>query len=301
MKKVIILLLFLPGFVSAQTFSNSKLGASVGLLFNFGSHVNSIGLAANTYYHDYFYQVNAGSTITFNLTGYGKRKNYFESRTSLGLILLAGKREITPDFQLNGLFHNTSYNYGLGYNFLWYYDNAGTSQLSGGWSGHLKNFSILFENDVFGGQAKDRFRTGHLALNYRYQDFKFSTGLYIWTGETANSVWQKVSLDECPSGYRILEDLPYGKTSHGIWYGGIVYNLGAGQFVHFKLGLDSEKIRHAFQNRLIHDLIFLPKSVERNTPHYPRLDQNGCAVFEDTLVRKSNFYFQQGLNENWSN
>lgn len=299
--KLSTLLLFFPIFAIGQSFSNQRLGASVGLLINVGTHVNSIGLSVNTYYKDYFYQVNAGSSFTFNLTSYGGRKKFWESRNSLGLILLAGKKQVMPDFQLNGLLHNTSYNYGLGYNYIWYFDNAQTSQLSGGWAAHIKSFSVLFENDVFGGQAKDRFRTGHLAFTYRDNDFKFATGLYLWTGETANSIWDKTPLENCPSGFRILEDLPYGKTSHGILYGGLTYNVGYGQFAHFKTGIDSEKIRHAFQNRLIHDLLFLPKSVERNTPHYPRLDKEGCPVFEDSLVRKSKFYLQFGANENWSN
>lgn len=301
MKRVIFILFFIPLILQGQTISNQKLGASIGLLLNFGTHVNSVGFAVNAYYTDYFYQLNTGSSFTFNFTGYGNRKNYWESRTNLGLILLAGKREMAPDFQLNGLLHNTSFNYGIGYNYIWYYDNAATSQLSGGWSLHLKNTSILFENDVFAGQAKDRFRTGHLTFNYRYEDFKFTAGLYIWTGETANSVWEKVSMDQCPSGFRILEELPFGKTSHGIVYGGVNYNLGYGQIAQARIGVDSERLRHSFQNRLTHDLVFLPKSIERNTPHYPRLDENGCAVFEDSLVRKDKFYFQLGSNENWSN
>jgi hypothetical protein len=255
----------------------------------------------NSFYHDYFYQINAGSTFTINLTNYGKRKNFWESRNSLGLILLGGKKEMTPDFQLNGLLHNSTYNYGLGYNYIWYFDNAKTSQLSGGWAVHLKSFSLLLENDIFGGQGKDRFRTGHITMNYRLKDFKFTTGLNIWTGETANSIWNKEGFDKCPSGYRELENLPYGKTSHGIVYGGISYNLGYGQYTTMRIGVDSEKIRHAFQNRLMHDLIFLPKKIERKTPHYPRLDDFGCPVFEDSLVRKSKFYCQLGTNENWSN
>lgn len=301
MKKIFFLLFLTPFSSFEQTFKAEKVGMSIGILFNVGAHVNSVGIAFNGYYHDYFYQINAGSTFTFNLTNYGKRKHFWETRNSLGLILLGGKKEMTPDFQLNGLLHNSNYNYGLGYNYIWYFDNAKTSQLSGGWAVHLKSFSLLLENDIFGGQGKDRFRTGHLTMNYRLKDFKISTGLNIWTGETANSIWNKEGFDKCPSGYRELENLPYGKTSHGILYGGISFNLGYGQFANTRIGVDSEKIRHAFQNRLMHDLIFLPKKFERKTPHYPRLDDLGCPVFEDSLVRKSKFYFQLGINENWSN
>jgi hypothetical protein len=301
MKKGVLFLLLIPGFLFGQTISNTRFGASFGVLLNFGSHVNTVGLSLNSYYQDYFYQINVGSSLTYNLKGYGNRSDFWESRTTLGVLLLGGKRQIKPDFQLNGLFHNSSYNYGIGYNYIWYYDNAQTSQLSGGWSIHLKNTAVLIENDVFGGQAKDRFRTGHIAVTYRNNDIKLSTGLYIWTGETANSIWTKIRSEKCPSGYRILEDLPYGKTSHGILYGGISYNLGYAQFAQARIGLDSERIRHIFQNRLAHDLQFLPSSVERNTPHYPRLDAIGCPVFNNDSIRKNKLYFQIGSNENWSN
>jgi hypothetical protein len=290
-----------PIYSFEQTFKAERFGMSVGLLLNVGTHVNTIGITLNSYYQDFFYQVNAGSSFTYNLTGYGNRKNFWESRNSLGLLLLGGKKEMKPDFQLNGLLHNSAFNYGIGYNYIWYFDNVKTSQLSGGWGVHVKSFSLLLENDIFGGQGKDRFRTGHVTMNYRLNDFKITTGLNIWTGETANSEWQKSSFDKCPSGYRELDNLLYGKTSHGILYGGLSYNLGYGQFTTMRIGIDSENIRHAFQNRLMHDLIFLPKRIERKTPHYPRLDEFGCPVFEGSLIRKSKFYFQQAFNENWSN
>jgi len=271
------------------------------LIFTFGSHVNRTGIAINTYYQDHFYQFNLGTTLTFNLNGYGQRKKFWEMRNSLGLILLAGKTNSIHDFQLDGLNHNTNYNYGLGYNYLWYYDNAGTSQRSGGWAVHLKNLSVLFENDFFGGQGKDRFRSGHLALTYKYDKLKFNTGLYFWTGETAGSFWDKTPLENCPAGFRDLQGLPYGKTSHGILYSGVQYNLGYGQFTSFKIGVDSENLRHSFQNRLIHDQIFLFGTVKQNTPHYPRLNEFGCPVFDKKEARKDRFFFQQGFNDTWSN
>jgi len=301
MKKLLFILILMHGNADAQTFRNEKFGISMGIVLNVGTHSDRIGFLLNTFYHDYFYQFNAGGMISLNIKGYGGRKRFLEARNYLGLILLTGKKEMLPDAQTDGLLHNTSYNYGLGYNYLWYFDNAGTSQLSGGWSAHVKRFSMLFENDVFGGQAKDRFRTGHIAFNYRYEQLKFSTGLYIWTGETAHSVWQKVSFENCPSGFRILEDLPYGKSSHGIFYGSVNYSLGYGQYLHARIGLDSEHIRHGFQNRLIHDLLFLPSAIERNTPHYPRLDDKGCAVFVKDSVRRDRVFLQVGANENWSN
>ncbi len=302
MKIKLLLISFLIGTSGLTQFvSEPRMGVNASLILNFGSHVNSIGVNLKAYYQDYFFQLNTGSSITRNITSYGSRKHFWESRSVLGLILLGGERSNTIDFQLDGLNHQSPYNYGVGYNYLWYYDNAGTSQLSGGWSLHLKKFALYMENDVFGGQAKDRYRSGHFAVNYRYEDFKFGTGFYIWTGETDGAVWERIPSIDCPYGFKILEDNPFGKTSHGILYSSVFYNGPYGQNVFLKLGVDDENIRNFVQNRLIHDLIWLPKGIERKTPHYPRLDSLGCPVFFKEEARKPKVYFQTGSGDNWSN
>lgn len=294
----------LPFFVMngfSQTVSFDHFGASAGLILNFGTHVNSIGFSVKGYYTDYFYQINTGSSITCNLTSYGSRKKYWESRSFIGGVLLGGRKDNTIDFQLDGLTHQTIYRNGIGYNYIWYFDNSGTSQLSGGFGLMINKLSILFENDLFAGQGKDRFRTGHILITYRNRESKFGTGVYLWTGETNGSTWEKIASKKNPYGYKKLSDLPYGKTSHGILYGSVNYNLGYGQTAYFKTGIDSEQIRHIVQNRLIHDLIFLPNSVKHNTPHYPRLNSEGLPVFNKKEIRKNKFYLQTGFNENWSN
>lgn len=288
-------------YSQGQSFRMNNFGGAVGLVFNFGSHQQSIGVSTKAYYTDYFYQLNLGNTFTFNGTSFGKRKNFFENRLYAGVALLAGKKESIYDFELDGLAHQTSYNYGIAFNYLIYTDNVGTSQLSGGWGVHLKNVSLKFENDVFGGQARDHFRTGHLTVSYKTENFKFSSGLYIWTGETRGSTWEHSSHTKMPSGFRLLEELPYGNTSHGVLYGGVLVRMPYGNNAHLRLGVDSEHIRHGFQNRFAHDLMLLPKKMERNTPHYPRLDENGCAVFEKELVRKDQIYLQFGINDSWGN
>ncbi len=301
MNKLILHLTFLlPSCFIAQTYNSENFGVTVGVNLRFGTHINSIGLLIHTYYLRNSFQINFGNTVSYNLTSYGNRRYFSESRTSLGLILLAGKKEQIPDFQLDGLLHNSSSNCALGYNYIWYNDNAHTSQHSGGWSLNLKKTTILFENDVFSGEGKDRFRSGHLVFSYRNNPWKLIGGISIWTGETAQTIWQKTSFPGCPNGFRSLEETSYGKTSHGILYGGFTYDLGSGQSLTYRMGADSEHIRHSFQNRLMHDMIFLPSKIKRNTPHYPRLDKNGCPVFEKNKVRKTEIYFQGGLNINWN-
>jgi hypothetical protein len=287
-------------FSWGQFKSSPAIGFQLGAAIQFGSHLNAVGISGNLYYTDFFYQVNVSSQLKYNFSSLGNRSHFWENRNAVGLILLAGKRDITPDFQFDALNHQTNFSKSLGYNYIWYFDQAATSQRSGGWSLHINYFSFLFENDVFGGQRKDRFRTGIIQLNYRYQDWKFFTNLNLWTGETANSFWNKTPLTNCPSGYRNLENLPFGKTSHGILSVGFNHNFLQKQTASFNFGIDSEHIRHATQNRFAHDLLILPKNIERNTPHYPRLNAEGKPVFEKSEVRKSKFYFHTGLNAIWS-
>ncbi|MCH2230326.1 MAG: polymorphic toxin type 23 domain-containing protein [Crocinitomicaceae bacterium] len=301
MKIIVFIYAFFALSASAQDYFKDHFGATVGVSLNFGTHLTAIGLNLKGYYTDYFFQVNAGSTVYFYEKGLAKRNSFWESRTNFGLVLLAGKKQMDRDFQLDGLNHQTNYNFGLGYNYVMYFDNVGTSQRSGAFGFHLKNVSIYHENDVFGGQAKDRFRTGHFYVSYRKDDLKIGGGFNLWTGETSGAYWEKLKMKNTPNGFKILEDLPYGKTSHGILYASVIYNLPYGQDAHFKVGIDSENIRHAIQNRLIHDLIFLPEKLERTTPHYPRLDENGCPAFDVQDVRRLKFYMQFGMNENWSN
>jgi hypothetical protein len=278
----------------SQFQSNPDFGARLGIHIALGTHVQSIGLSGNVYYADFFYQINASSQLTYNLNELGKRKFFWENKNALGAVLLAGKRELSPDFQFHGLNHQTQFNYGISYNYIWYFDAKQTSQRSGAWGVHLKHFSIQHENDVFGGQAKDRYRTGEFVFAYRYESLKFMTSFKIWTGETKGSFWDKTPLPKCPSGFRSLENLPYGKTSHGILSVGMLTSLPLQQQAYTKIGIDSEQLRHILQNRVVHDLIFLPKSIERKTPHYPRLNEEGKPVFSREETRRSRFFVELG-------
>jgi hypothetical protein len=303
MKKIFVAYISIVSFsLFAQWIPNQNIGIQLGGIVSLGTHVNAFGFTLNAFYTSHFFQCNLGNQIKYNLTSYGKRKFFWENRTNLGLILVGGRKKDFIDFQFDGLNHQTLYSNGIGYNYLWYFDQANTSQRSGAWSLHINPISIYFENDVFAGQAKDRFRTGIIEVKYAFSEHtSFFTNFYIWTGETRNSVWVKESSDKCPNGYRILEPLPYGKTSHGIWSIGVHHQLFPHHVFSGKIGIDSEQIRHLIQNRFTHDLIFMPKQFPRNTPHYPRLNSDGKTVFDKREIRKNRFYFQLNLNDVWSN
>ena len=302
MKQWFIIILFTPFLSFGQEYFKQHFGASIGISATLGTHINSIGLNFNGYWTDYFVQVNVKSSLHFHITNLGGRKKYFEARNALGVILLGGKKERdTIDFQLDAINHQTKYNFGVGYNYIFYHDNTKSTQRSGGFAIHLKSFSLYHENDIFAGQGRDRFRTGQVHFAYHYQDYKFGLGVKMWTGETRGGKHVDFVNEKVRGGYKTLDHLQYGKTSHGILYGSFSLNLPYKQDVFAKIGIDSEEIRNAIQNRLIHDLIFLPKSVKHHSSHYPRLDEFGYPVFEKGESKRDRFYLQLGTSDAWYN
>ena len=297
MRKISVIFLLL---ISNWSFSQSlpiDYGFKFQLLATIGTHQSSVGLSFNTYAGCRYVQINAGTRFRLFGNDLGNRKKVKEWRHELGAVLMAGPLNNPIQFEYSGALHQQKSAYSLGYSYLWYFDNTETSQRSGTWNLGIKHFDIQFENDVFGGQAKDRFRTGALFVSYRDSLRKCGIGLQLWTGETRNSVWYKTPMPKAPSGYRDLTPLPYGKLNHGILYAEIKQKTDYNQYIGGRIGWDSEQIRHIFQNRLVHDLMLLPKSVERNTPHYPRLDANGNNVFSRKEIRPDRPYFSVFLND----
>lgn len=298
--RLLVLTLIISSVSYGQNYFLDHFGGQIGAVFQIGSHKNAIGLSVNGYYQDYFCQINAGQQFLFNVQDLGGRAKFIESRTSVGALVLGGKRDKSIDPFIQALNHQSNYRNAIGYSYIWYYDNTATSQRSGAWSVHVSNFSLYLENDVFGGQGKDRFRTGDVRLSYLHDKIRFSTGVKIWTGETSKTKWVKSSTEVCPNGYKLLEDNTYGNTSHGIFYAGLESTLGYNQYGSVFTGIDSEVTRNVFQNKLMHDLPFMPKNYKRTTPHYPMIDENGCAVFDKAYRKKDKWFFQVGLNNNWS-
>jgi len=297
MKGLFILLLVTSSFAFSQQTQRDHVGVQVQFVANVGSHKTTIGIKLNTYVAIDYAQLNIGTTYRFHAQNVGCRSNFGEWRHHTGLVLMAGKETNPINFNWDGALHQSKRPYSIGYSYLWYVDKVGTSQRSGTWNVGIKRVDIQFENDVFGGQAKDRFRTGNLFISYRDNIQSVGIGLLIWTGETGNSVWDKTPQERCPSGYRDLTPLPFGKSSNGILYLNASRTYANQQVASLQLGVDSEQIRHVFQNRLTHDLLFLPKKVVRNTPHYPRLNEKGENVFQKEQKRPDRLFLQCSLND----
>ncbi len=298
MRAIVILFFFGTFTAFGQNYFRDHFGGTIGITMGIGSHNSLFGVNINGYYTDYFYQINLGTRISFSPRSYGDRRNFWESRSTAGLLIIGGRKDRQIDFELDGLNHQTNKNFGIGYNYIWYHDGSGTSQTSGGFGLHIQNFSMYHENDIFGGQGRDRFRTGQFHFSYRHLRHKFTAGVQLWTGEsrTARLIEGEGDCD-CNSGYRDLSATKFGKTSHGILYLGWRQEHAFGQNSNVRIGFDAERVRHIFQNKLIHDLgVF----IKRPTPHYPMLDENGNPTFDVSQVRKSKLNFSIGANTGWA-
>lgn len=291
-------LLFLSLFNSlfAQKWDGQNWGVQVGISATIGTHINQFGIKVQGYYTYQFVQINAGNQLRFTSNGLGGRTNYITNRINTGLVLMGGKRSLEPFLIMDGLTHQTKYEYALAYNYLWYFDNIGTSQRSGGFGLHAQQFYILMENDLFAGQGRDRFRTGFTNIGYHDKRFNVSINTKLWTGETRGTETLNLTENPYPGGYKDLRNSPFGKTSHGIISVNFDYQLFYGNSASASIGFDSEFIRNGLQNKLIHNKTFSPKKWRNPNPNYPMLDAAGNPTHEKEKVRPTKFYFQAGLN-----
>lgn len=262
----------------------------------FGKPTCSIGFSTIFGIQHSYFQLYIQSRSTFFTADLGNRYSFLEHKTSLGTMIgLPQKNLSLTDHQFQRDLRYSNFSKGINYCYIWYVDTKKTSQRSGFFGVLVDNFLVEFENDLFAGQGKDRFRTGHIRLIYQYKGLNYKVGVKCWTGETKHAKKGEIQTKKVPFGYSDLSDLPYGKTSHGIIYGGFGFWV-QGNYFQTESGIDSEGIRHFFQNKVSHDLYFLPKHIERKTPQYPKLDINGYPTFYSNSIRAPRFYTNLSIN-----
>ena len=148
-KQVLIVLIILfssaTGWAQSLRYNKPNAGVQAGLVLDIGSHEFAVGLQLKGFIGFDYAQLNLGNTFYWKFYSLGNRKMFFENRAYVGGVLMVGKKGSVVDFELDGLNHQTTRNFGIAFNYLIYTDNAGTSQLSGAFGMHIKNFSIRFE------------------------------------------------------------------------------------------------------------------------------------------------------------
>lgn len=300
--KSLITLLFIVCFLTktpmrAQYFKNEGFGLKLSIIQSFGTHTQSTGFQISAHFKTAYFQFNTSNQLSLSTYNLGKRKLLIQNKFSSGIVLY--DKNLTSDFihtEWNDVRQQSGAKYALGYAYIWYKDNRQTSQRSGVWGVQLDHWFLLFENDLFAGQGRDRFRTGILQVDYFHRQNYYLLGIQLWTGETRGAAWKTDAPTLHPYGYRDLSNRPYGKTSHGLFYIGFKQSLAYDNQAVYKLGVDDEWVRQILQNKLSHDLPFFPKKWKRNTPHYPMLKQNGEPIIFGGKRRKLLPFTEVGIN-----
>ena len=168
----------------------------------------------------------------------------------------------------------------------------GTTQQTGIVSFEFNKVNLIAENDIFARPRLDRFRTGAFLLQYREEKAQFGINSTLFTGQMGSKV-----ADEIYPHSQLYKNRIGGKhteISHGLLSAQFQYILPNKHKAQASIGVDSERVRHAIQNRLIHDVIFLPKKWRFKTnAHVPMLDEKGEQyLFKETQkIKPATIYY----------
>lgn len=259
----------------------------------FGVPINSVSVKTHLHYVYEHFEIGAGLQSKIFFSGLGPQGLFFENRMQVDAKLVWGRNFTRNPQFMHAMFNNSSKANSLGYAYFWYWDTRETSQRSGAWSAEIGNSFVYFENDLFAGQGRDRFRTGTLRFMYRDSLNIWSLNTRIWTGETRGAKIVESSNYKSARGYKDLSNTRYGTYSNGI------FSLGYHRATNFlpigiELGVDDERIRDLFQNKLIHDFPYFIKRNPARNRHLPMLDKDGLPFIDTSKqqIRKTKFVFQ---------
>jgi hypothetical protein len=272
MIRFISILVFL---IAAQNSSaQNGFGFQTQLVFQLGAPVNALGLNTNFFYAHNNFQVATGWQAKLYASGLGPKGMYIENRFHLsGNVSWGNNRAVNRQF-MNPIFQFTDKRNSLGYAHYWYWDSRETSQRSGAWLVQIDRAYVYFENDLFAGEGRDRFRTGTLQFMYMDSVQQIGLNMRMWTGETRGAKVIENSTYPSSRGYKDLSESLYGKHSHGILSVSYARSFDFSP-INIELGIDDERIRHFFQNKLIHDFPYFLKTNPMRNRHLPMLDENG--------------------------
>ena len=289
-----------------QLYQNQSFGVSAGAIINLGSHVSRIGLYLSSYYYQSrngleCLQINSNISWTFNYKNWGPLGEFRETKLGIGLVAAWGPTEEKQKYFHSLVSNQTRRNYSLGYGYNFYFDNRNTSQRTGIVGFQFYGFEIIHENDILATSGSDRFRTAALIIAYSKDSLRVGLNSLLWTGNS-NSPLVKNHYDTTFSryGYKDLSNTTYGKFSNGVAGIQAEYALGFGQNLKLSSGIDSERIRNIIQNKIIHDMYFVPaKWIKIKNLHLPMLDNSGLPYLyrKDQRLKKRKLYYQFSLND----
>jgi hypothetical protein len=274
-------------------YERNSLGFSLGAHFAVGSHFQRLGLSINAYYISNHFQVNADTRIYFSAKNLGPSFFYTEAVTAVGVVVGYGKKQTIYNPFLSSISNQTNYKYSVGYSYNAYWNKIKTTQQTGIIALQFDKVSIITENDLLARPAFDRFRTGAILVQYQHEDImQVAINCSMWTGKMGFA--NRSDTNYPAVGYIDTIGSLYANHSHGLLSAQTKFNLGYGQSLQTNIGIDAERVRHTFQNKIIHDVCWLPKKwFKRNNCHIPMLDDKGRQYLyrEGQKIKASSLYW----------
>lgn len=301
-KRFIVWMCLIQLTISAQdlVYSTKYVGFNVGANVALGTHFQRFGFTCNFFYVNNFFQSNSEARVYFSFKNLGPDKIYKELVLSQGLVFGYGSKVKYFNPFLNSVSNQTNYSNSIAYSYNAFFNKVKTKQQTGIAAFQFNNVSIIIENDILAKPLLDRFRTGAFLIQYQYKDqFQAAINCTMWTGEMGHRVDNTMGIKaKC---YIDTVGSTYGGYSHGLLSAQFKYNIGLGQNVQANFGVDAEQVRNAVQNRLIHDMIFIPR--KWFTPvncHIPMIDEKGGQYLykPEQKIRKPKPYWNVFSNAN---
>jgi hypothetical protein len=277
-----------------------QLAAKLGLAFQFGTHVNRIGLMYQVSYYNNLTCLTQSGYLHFNVKNLGPNKKGFEIQLQAAARVLWGEHISDPMYQFNELSVIAPYKNSAGYAFKYYIDQVRTTQATGALMLQFGRFEAMAENDFFSLLTNDdKFRTGAIMLAYRFDSLKVTLQSTQWTGNGSQGYHKKTKDYPSRFGYRDLRKALYGRLSHGILAIRADYVAGWQQSIRLESGIDAEQIRHFLQNRLVHDIMMPANLINHENAHYPMLTKDGSPFLfkRNQKIRPAKPYLHIGLNQ----
>lgn len=278
------------------------LGFSLGISVDFGTEVKRIGLRCDMQTAYKFVQGNVMAGVFYNFTSWGVKAKTPEVKIGGGAHFGFGQKDKQVSKFIGLSENNLLHHFVVGYAYQYYFDWQNTSQGSGLIAVNYRHFSIITENDLLGAGKgwRDRFRTGAFKVSYHRNGYKLSANFVMYTGDYASCT--KITDD--PSyparfGYRAQDKAIYGDRSLGILSVQGEYVGPYSQVARVDIGLNSEKLRHAIQNKALHDMPFYTdKMVKRQLMHIPMLQSDGSIyTFKaGEKIRPGKLFYNVALN-----
>ncbi len=274
----------------------------VGAVVTLGKPIMRLGLMAGAQWSYSYASTNIELRWHHNFSNYGPPISSNEWQAKMAIMGGWGTEKAYDFIPHIYLPTYTQNNWDLGYSLNYYHDDIGSSQWTGTLLARLDKVLLAIENDILVWGLSDSYRTGTLQLYYADSLQLIEWRNTMYTGYTQCDHKKRITEDaDYPArwGYIDYTDCQYAAYSHGV--SAIVYQrrLPYGQTLSIGGGLDDERIRNFWQNRVIHDMYFFPEKWNKaKNLHIPMVAEDGTNYLygEDQELRQRTIFWELGLN-----